>query len=543
MRQIPDELLASLREDIAHRRISNGIQRLESARPLLHSLDPAQPRAAALLGYVAQWIDIGFANPSYLAELVEKFPASGRGHLPLADYAHLRMAEGLLANYRDENERAIDHFRFLLSIAAEFPDRGTLAVAHFWIGRCHRKEGRYDESYRSTQAAVEIARSLNYPAMAAVMSVLESWINFQKGRHGEAIRILREAHNALAADDDYIVLGNIHSAYGRIARREGKYDQAMEHCGLAIAQYQRRDPQHPSLGRVLANMAFVERLCAQQLRRKIDRDVARRKHDQRAADQSRMEELQDSAFRHLDQSFEIFRANRHRRGEGNVYTIRGALHLDRGELDKAEDVGRLAYELGEEKKDRILMARGRILQCMVENAKVEEGIFDHNPDQHARLAFQYAMEALESARLTENQRLLARAYIWQGLTLCNDLFYNPDAARDCCDKAAALVKPEAHDYLWDDLQALRARMTGEGAVDRKLREWSQGQVHGRTFQQVEEEFAELVIPKVWEREDRKISRVAEKLSMSPKKVRRILSHLGLLDAARGDDPGDREGSD
>jgi hypothetical protein len=30
-----------------------------------------------------------------------------------------------------------------------------------------------------------------------------------------------------------------------------------------------------------------------------------------------------------------------------------------------------------------------------------------------------------------------------------------------------------------------------------------------------------VIPKVWEREGRKVSRVAEKLSMSPKKVRRI----------------------
>ena len=49
---------------------------------------------------------------------------------------------------------------------------------------------------------------------------------------------------------------------------------------------------------------------------------------------------------------------------------------------------------------------------------------------------------------------------------------------------------------------------------------------GRAFQQVAEEFAELVIPKVWEREGRKVSRVATRLSISPKKVRRILDRAG-----------------
>ncbi len=38
-----------------------------------------------------------------------------------------------------------------------------------------------------------------------------------------------------------------------------------------------------------------------------------------------------------------------------------------------------------------------------------------------------------------------------------------------------------------------------------------------------DEFADLVIPRVWEREERKISRVAERLSISPKKVRRVLN--------------------
>ncbi len=62
-----------------------------------------------------------------------------------------------------------------------------------------------------------------------------------------------------------------------------------------------------------------------------------------------------------------------------------------------------------------------------------------------------------------------------------------------------------------------------------LRGWSEGLVGNKSFQQITEEFAEIVIPKVWLREDRKISRVASVLSVSPKKVRRILRNSGLAE--------------
>jgi len=48
----------------------------------------------------------------------------------------------------------------------------------------------------------------------------------------------------------------------------------------------------------------------------------------------------------------------------------------------------------------------------------------------------------------------------------------------------------------------------------------------KTFRQISEEFAEIVIARVWEREGRKVSRVAARLSISPKKVRRILARVG-----------------
>jgi hypothetical protein len=38
----------------------------------------------------------------------------------------------------------------------------------------------------------------------------------------------------------------------------------------------------------------------------------------------------------------------------------------------------------------------------------------------------------------------------------------------------------------------------------------------------------IIIPKVWEREGRKVARVAAKLAISPKKVRRVLHAAGVL---------------
>lgn len=174
------------------------------------------------------------------------------------------------------------------------------------------------------------------------------------------------------------------------------------------------------------------------------------------------------------------------------------------------------------------MARARTLQCMVENAKLDEQIEESGPSRHAQLAHDFARDAVEFSKHTQNRRLLARAYVWQGLTFLDDHFDNPEAARECCDAATGLLKPDGQGYVWEDLQDLKTRILQKGRIDTVLREWSEGLVGDKTFQQITEEFAGVIIPKVWEREDRKISRVAAKLSISPKKVRRILHAAGLL---------------
>ena len=130
---------------------------------------------------------------------------------------------------------------------------------------------------------------------------------------------------------------------------------------------------------------------------------------------------------------------------------------------------------------------------------------------------------MELAKRTQNRRVLAMAHVWQGLTESNAFLDDLESAQHSYDLAMAALKGESPGNLAADLKTLKARLYRSGSVDATLRAWSQGLVGTKTFQQMVEEFADLVIPKVWEREERKISRVAERLSISPKKVRRVLN--------------------
>jgi hypothetical protein len=114
------------------------------------------------------------------------------------------------------------------------------------------------------------------------------------------------------------------------------------------------------------------------------------------------------------------------------------------------------------------------------------------------------------------------------MTAANDFFQDWEEARRRASEATGSIGPGDNDHLVEDLSALKSRIVQASGINDTLRGWSEGMVGNKTFQQISEEFAEIVIPKVWIREDRKISRVAERLSISPKKVRRILRNAGSM---------------
>jgi tetratricopeptide (TPR) repeat protein len=533
---ISEKFLAQLKEDLVCRRVGHGFARLQAHDDWLKSFDPTKPNAALFAGYLAQWVDIGFQRPHLVKEIVAHFSKKMRAHLPLHEYLHLRMAEGMVAMAEEAKDEAIGHFDFVLNLSEEVDDKELLSIANFWKGRCLRMKGEYDQALAFAVKGRDLALELGHEPMAAVMRVLESWLYFQKGDTKQAIDILQAAEAVLSKTDDYLTLGNIYSSYGRIARRQGRYQHAIDSFSFAISQYKKRDPQHRNVARSLNNMAYVKRLIALQLRRKIDEDAARQRkaasrgransNQRKPQYRSRFEQLREEALAELAEAASIYEQYENHHGLGSVRLNYGYLYLDNGDLENAESAAKSAFRLGEERRDYILMARARLLQSMIENARVEEGIGESTePGKHARLAQDCVQEALELAKHTENRRLLAYAYIWQGLTYCNRFFDDPDSARRCYDQAITLSKADQTDTSWADLQTLKAKVLRGGSVNPTLRAWSQGSVGDKTFQQISEEFAALIIPKVWEREGRKISRVATRLSMSPKKVRRILSRV------------------
>lgn len=526
-----------LQQALHSRHVQHGTAMLLSAENELAAIGPDTPNAARLLLLVAQWVDVGYRDYRVLDNLLARFPGRARPFLSVQDYLCLRMVEAFRAFSAGELDSAIDTLEFVLRARRDLPDDALAALAHFWKGRAHRKKAEYEASVVHITAARELAQSSRDRIFTAVIQIQESWLLFQKGQAREALRVLAESEAVLKSTDHCIALGNIESARGRIARRSGEYARALEHFVRSIEIYARGDPQHVNLARALVNCAFTRRLLGLQIRRKLDKAVksgqTRPARDASAAGgrenlRIRYQQLCQTALSELERAQDIYSLHGHVDGIGNAAFTRGYLHLDLGDIDRALAEAAEAHCIGQKRNDHLLMARARILSAAIENAHVEEQIGEGvDLAVHAANARSYSEEAWALAGGTENRRLMAGACIARGMTAANDFFQDWELAQRCAAEATSLCGPGENDHLIEDLAALKTRVMQAWGVNDRLRGWSEGFVGQKTFQQITEEFAEIVIPKVWLREDRKIARVAACLSISPKKVRRILRNAGL----------------
>ena len=538
---IGPQFVNDLTHALSLRRVSAGIAMLDKAESAWSKLLPSDPHAPELLLLVAQWIDVGYRDFHLLDALVAKFPIESRRKLPFEDYLRLRMVDAFRALSAEELDSAIGILDFVLRTELESADEDMMALAHFWKGRAHRKKGEYDLALKEIVHARELTqKSPKKAVFASVIQIHEGWLFFQSGLHKEALRLLSHAEAILKETDHYIARGNIESARGRIVRRSGDYAKALEHFDRAISIYSEGNPTHRNLARALVNAAYVKRLLALQLRKRIDAQTlnpipvrrggsASASFNRLSALRARFQQLCDEAFGHLRQARDIYSLHGHSGGLGAVTVNSGYLHLDGGDIVRAAREALEAYRLGHEKNDQILMARARVLEAATENAKIEEQLGEEvDIALHANRAKQFSDEALALANHTQNRRLLAAAYIARGMTAANDFFRDWHFAKQCASDATELIGVTENDHLVDDLAALKSHIMQASGINDTLRAWSEGMVGNKTFQQIAEEFAEIVIPKVWLREGRKISRVAECLSISPKKVRRILHRGGFL---------------
>lgn len=533
------ELLQELQNLMQERRIGAGIALLDEHARRFEELNATDPLAAWSVGTLAQWLDVGFEDKGLLSRFMARFSGTERQQIPLAGYVHVRLAEAVLAMRQEDLNEALRHLDTALKVSDDLKDTRSAAIATLWKARCLRKAGEYDQALAVTRHGFELANANGLPYLAAVVQTLESWLLFQEGRTKDAIKILQDAEAVLRNTDDLITLGNIQSTYGRIALREGRYDHAVRYFESSIDLFQRRAALEGYLARSLTNIAQAKRFMALQLRRSIDARLERLRSgksgneqtDKRgqAAQLESLHELLRNAQANLAQADEIYKRAGNHHGAGNVDVSLAQIYLDLEDLDEAGKRALEAFELGAQKTDYLLMCRARIVEAMVANARFEEQIGEGAElSRFAQLAHDCAKEAVNLGERTESRRLQAQAHICLGVTHVNGFFNDTEAARACCDRAEAFLDHDRHDALWQEVELLRSRILYAGIEDPNLRAWSQGEVGNKSLQDVVADFEELVIRRVWEHEGRKVSRVAHKLSVSPKKVRRVLRHLGLM---------------
>jgi tetratricopeptide (TPR) repeat protein len=531
--EIPDEALAELREDLMARRVGRGVEWFGEHRSVLREINPDHRNTALLIGYLSQWVGLCDWAPDTVRELLSLFPPSLRSQLPLDCYVHLKLTDGVLTLADGEPEIAATHFDFIIALQQEPIDQGLAALAYFWKALCERKRGKWDSALTNAERARTIALGIRRVPAAAMMQALEGSLNVQKGRFSRAMELLREADEVLQQTDDFEWLGNIQAALGQIAIEEGRYESALDHFAKAVAYYEERSTRQSNLPQSLASLAHCQRLIALRIAKAIDTNTERRRRSGPDASgpsnpdaRQDVEQLREEALTNLTDVIERFRSLGEFGGLSLARVERGFVLIDCGHFDRAVLDADEAFAVGCKIKDPTAMASARLLHSRIESAQYEEGIGDA-PTQLAQRAHDFARDALTYARQTEDRRLLASAYLCQGQVFCNDFFNNPEAADECCRQAAEFLTPGNRNQLWEEHQALAKKIAGTASVDARLREWSLGLVGGKTFQQMIEEFADVVIPGVWEREGRNVSRVVAKLSISPKKVRRILCRAGL----------------
>ncbi len=518
------------------RRAERGLAWFGNHRSMVLATNPHHRNTAAFAAYLSQWIDAG-ADREILRELLAGFQPQVRAQLPLNGYVQLRLAEGVLALADGNPDGASAHFDFTISVEREpVLDKELPALAHYWKAVCQRERGQLDDALQEANRARGIAAALGYVPAAAMMQVLEGVLNIQNGRLTRGAELLREAQAALNGAGDYISLGNLQSGYGSAALEEGRYEMALDHFTSAVKYYERGNPLYPGMARALIDLAHTQRLIAAGIARSIDAGAELRRGSaagpreglklEASATRERVERLRGEALSNLARASEIYTAGGNEHGLAPARLERGFLLIDCGDFDGAAVEADETFVAAGRKGDYATMAYARLLHSKIEIALYEEGIGE-TPASHAQRAYDFARDALTYAKPTEDRRLLTSVYLCQGAIYCSDFFNQAEAAQECRQKAGELLTPGNRNELWDDYQTLAAKVLRTGAVDSRLRKWTQGIAEEKSFQQMTEEFADLVIPSIWEREERNVSRVVAKLSISPKKVRRVLNRVGV----------------
>jgi tetratricopeptide (TPR) repeat protein len=505
-----------LRRAFAARNVSAGFAILDRLEANKLWPRPGAEGSSAMLLLLAQWCDLGYRDLDFFLKYLKAFDKRNRRLMSVSDYLDLRLAEAYAQLSQGSAVEANKLLGALLDVHADTLPSHSLFLAWFWRARAQRAENAFNDALHSVRSAKEIVKQSGEQRLEAVTSIQESWLIFHRGERRQAHDLLDEAERVLKPTGHALSLGDIAAARGRYHRSAGDYTRALTFYEQAIHLYRSQAPRHPNLARALVNAAYVMRLQALTAQ-------PSRSGKALAATHERVLQIMHEAMQLLNAAREIYVSHHHEAGVGSVLIHMGHLQLESGDMDAATLEADAAFHMAEVRSNIVLKTRARILQAYVQMTRSEEQMESSwssiSPSQYA---VDLAEEAIELAKQTQNKRLMAAAQITRGLAATDLAQADWDLALRCASKASELLASEERDHLFSELTALRKKIAQSQSFDLTWRRWINGETDGKTYQQIEEDFAAVIIPQLWLKFGQNVSRVADHLKMSPKRVRRAL---------------------
>ena len=513
--KVPANAVSKLADAITNRRVGQAKKMFDKHGDQIASLAPSYESAADLLYAAATWIDFDYSYLPLVERAIAAFRQVPCESLTVRDAALVDAVEGIVMLHGEEFELAIKHFGHVVDITDRHKINNLRTDVYYHLARCYWKKGRYLTALDYVRKFKEMNANLGRPKLTAAGEMVEAWLYFLLGKFQEAEAVLKHAESEMADTDNYYERGNIASFWGRLARRKGDLDLAIEHFYQSISEYSqygklfKNTKTHRNAGRSHTNIAVVLMLKARNLEDRPQKDS-----------QQKIQQLRQEAFEHLAEAERIYLTDpkRNHRELAKVYNNRAWFYITQESFDLAKKEAKQAYELGKEKSDHLVMGNTRITQSKIALS---------GGSRNVRLALDLAREAIRQARQTDNWRLQARAYIWLGEVLLEPPFQY--YTRSCAyrDQAKKLLEAtDGRDYLHEDLESLQGLIDHASFDETVVIYLERGEILMRPLKETLKNVGNKIIRYVHQDSElgnEKNDKTAKLLKTAPKRVREALN--------------------
>jgi tetratricopeptide (TPR) repeat protein len=434
--------------------------------------------------------------------------------LSVSEFCYLELGRGLWSLHRECHQVAEEHFKLAQTLGGRLANLSVAAIAGYSLACLHYRTGSYQSALDQIRTCKELlsdhlahqdSKRAAFLKAIAVIDLIEAWVVFIQGNLAQAQGLLERSSRELEGEDA-LVRSNALSFEGRIFRRTGDYNKAIDKLNEAIGLLSGLGGkvQHVNLVRCHAQLAFARLL------------LARREREHASA-------LQRIALNDLEEAERIFYQLDHKKKHRllRVYYVRAFYHLDTDAFESAYNLAAASYGLAHEINDSVMMAHAQI---MMAKSRIRARMADPTG------ALQLADKAATTAQSTTNRRVKARASICRAMALLS--FSSPDLAesKKALEEARSLVHATDNDFLRDEFAELQSESATVEMESDNVATVGMGVVQEKGLEETLRQVTEQIIRRTLPLARNSISDTAKLLKTSRSRVRR---HMPSDVARRG----------